>query len=292
MRRAPHVVALVAAVLWMPSLQAQAKAPKGIKVHRDLQYVKDGHERQRLDLFLPPKTDGPFPVVVMIHGGGWQNGSKDQVPARVLAVKGYAVARINYRLVRHAVFPAQIEDCKAAIRWLRAYARTYNLDADHIAVWGSSAGGHLAALVGTSADVKQLEGKGGNLDQSSRVQAVIDWFGPTDFLHVHDDFKHARVAIGKLLGGPPSDRKKLAALASPVTHVTKEAPPFLILHGDKDPVVPFRQSEILAAALKKAGVEVTLIKVKGGKHGGPDFNSAENGKLTEAFLEKHLKKAR
>jgi acetyl esterase/lipase len=292
MRRVPCVLALVAAALGAPSVHAQAKPAEGNKVYRDLEYVKDGHERQKLDLFLPPKAGGPLPLVVLIHGGGWQNGSKDQVPAQGIAAQGYAVARINYRLVQHAVFPAQIEDCKAAIRWLRANARTYNIDPDHVAVWGSSAGGHLAALLGTSADVKQLEGNGGNLDQPSRVQAVIDWFGPTDLLHVEDDSPHAHAAIGKLLGGPLRDRKELAALASPVTHVTKQAAPFLMLHGDKDPVVPFRQSEILAAALEKAGVEVTLKKVEGGGHGGPAFNSPENVKLIEAFLEKHLKKSR
>jgi acetyl esterase/lipase len=291
MHRVRCPLTLVAAALWASSLAAQTRLPEGIEVHRDLEYVKNGHERQKLDLFLPSKANGPLPLVVGIHGGGWQGGSKEQAPVQVLAVEGYAAARINYRLIQHAAFPAQIEDCKAAIRWLRANAKTYNIDPDRIAVWGSSAGGHLAALLGTSAHVKQLEGNGDNLDQSSRVQAVIDWFGPTDFLHVDGEFKYAQAAVAKLLGGPVSERKELAALASPVTHVTKESAPFLILHGDKDPVVPFDQSEILAAALQRAGVEVTLKKVEGGAHGGRDFNSAENVKLTAAFLQKHLKKA-
>lgn len=292
MRRVLYVLTVLAAILWIPSLHGQTKPLAKLQVHRDLEYVKDGHERQKLDIFLPPKAEGPLPLIVMIHGGGWQSGSKEQAPAEAFARRGYVVARINYRLSQDAIFPAQIEDCKAALRWLRAHAKTYQIDPNHVAVWGSSAGGHLAALLGTSAHVKQLEGKGGNLDQLSCVQAVIDWFGPTDFLHLEGDFRHAHTAVGKLLGGAIDDRKERAALASPITHVTKDAAPFLILHGDKDPVVPFHQSEILADALKKAGVEVTLRKIEGGKHGGPEFNSAENVKLTLAFLEKHLMKAK
>src|SRR5205085_165270 len=139
-------------------------------------------ERNRLDLYLPEKAQGRLPVVVWIHGGAWRAGSKDHCPAVPLTAKGFAVASINYRFSQHAVFPAQIEDCKAAIRWLRANADKYHLDPDHIGAWGASAGGHLVALLGTSGNKKELEGKGGNLEQSSKVQCVIDWFGPTDLL--------------------------------------------------------------------------------------------------------------
>ncbi len=242
------------------------RVPEGTKVERNLEYVKDGHERNKLDLYLPEKADGPLPVVVWIHGGAWRAGSKDNCQAVPLVAKGYAVASINYRFLQHADFPAQIEDCKAAIRWLRANAKKYNLDPDHIGVIGASAGGHLSALMGTSGGVKELEGTGGNAEQSSKVQAVVDLFGPT---------------------GIPS---KNGASGNVLKYIAKDNPPFLIVHGDADKLVPIRQSEQLAEALKKAGVEVTFTTMKGSGHGGPAFNNAEAMKMYEEFFNKHLKK--
>jgi acetyl esterase/lipase len=233
--------------LWLSSLavlfslacvaQAQQGVPEGTKVHRDLEYVKDGHERQKLDLYLPEKADAPLPVIVWVHGGAWRAGSKDRPPALPFVTKGYAVASINYRLSQHAQFPAQIEGCKAALRWLRANARKYNLDPEHIGVWGASAGGHLVALLGTSGDVKELEGKGGNPEQSSRVQAVVDWFGPTDFLQMGGSHNDAKSPESQLLGGAVQENKEKAAKANPITYVSKDDPPFLIMHGDKGPTV-------------------------------------------------------
>ena len=141
------------------SARAVADVPQGVKAHRDLAYVVNGHERQKLDLFVPEKADGPLPLIIWIHGGGWQNGSKEGCPPlrNGYTGRGYAVASINYRLSGHAIFPAQIEDCKAAIRWLRAHAKEYSLDPQRFGVWGSSAGGHLVALLGTSGDVKEFD---------------------------------------------------------------------------------------------------------------------------------------
>jgi acetyl esterase/lipase len=269
----------------------QPKRSQSVKVLRNLSYIEGGHEQNRLDLYLPEKAVGPLPLVVWVHGGGWQGGSKEGCPAVPLAAKGYAVASINYRLSQHAVFPAQIEDCKAAIRWLRANAAKYHLDPDHVGVGGDSAGGHLVALLGTTGDVKELEGNGGNLDQSSRVQCVVDWFGPTDFVAWPPDFnKTVYSFITALIGGPANENPEKARKASSITYVDKDAAPFLILHGDKDNVVPLAQSEDLAKALKKAGVEVTLHIVKGSGHGGPAFLSPENEKLMEDFFAKHLGK--
>ncbi len=266
------------------------KLPEGTKVHRNLEYVHGGHERQKLDLNVPEKAGGPLPVIVWVHGGGWLAGSKEGGgPALLFVGKGYAVAAINYRLSQHATFPAQIEDCKAAIRWLRANAKTYNLAPDRIGVWGASAGGHLVALLGTSGDVKDLEGKEGNTDQSSRVQAVVDWFGPTDLTKMGGSHDQPNSPEARLLGGQVQDNKDKAARANPITYVAKDNPPFLILHGDKDPTVPFSQSVLLEEALKKSGVEVTLQPVKGAGHGGREFSSAENLKLIEEFLDRHLK---
>jgi acetyl esterase/lipase len=270
---------------------APPRLPAGVKVVQDLPYVEGGHERNRLDLYLPEKVAGRLPLVVWIHGGGWQGGSKENCPAVSFATKGYAVASVNYRLSQHAAFPAQIEDCKAAIRWLRANAAKYHFDADHIGVWGGSAGGHLVALLGTTGGVKELEGSGGNLDQSSRVQCVVDWFGPTDFVSWDPNFNKAVYSmIARLLGGPVQENKEKARKASPLTYVDKDSAPFLIMHGDQDTLVPLRQSDVLAEALKKAGVEVKLVVVQGNGHGGPGFGSPENRKLIADFFATHLGK--
>jgi acetyl esterase/lipase len=151
----------------------------GVKSLRDLEYARAGEKSLLLDLYLPEKSRHSLPLIIWIHGGAWTGGDKADCPARRLLQRGYAVASINYRLSNEAIFPAQIEDCKAAIRWLRAHAKQYGLDADHFGAWGSSAGGHLVALLGTTGDLKQFD-KGDNLDFSSRVQAVCDFYGPTD----------------------------------------------------------------------------------------------------------------
>ena len=200
------------------------------------------------------------------------------------------MASINYRLSQHALFPAQIEDCKAAIRWLRANAAKYNLDPDHIGVWGVSAGGHLVALLGTTGGVKEFEGKGGNLDQSSRVQASSTGAGRPDLATMGKLADKPDTVVARLIGGPAQENKEKARKASPITYVGKDAAPFLIMHGDKDDLVPLAQSEVLAEALKKAGVEVKLQVVKGSGHGGPAFISPESRKLIEDFFAKHLGK--
>jgi acetyl esterase/lipase len=275
-----------------PRRPGPPRLPEGVKALRDLQYVEGGHERNRLDLYLPEQAEGRLPLIVWIHGGAWLGGSKEGCPAVPLTAKGYAVASINYRLSQHAIFPAQIEDCKAAIRWLRANATKYRLDPDHIGVWGASAGGHLVAMLGTTGSVKELEGSGGNLDQSSRVQCVVDWFGPTDLLTMAGSHNNPASPESRLVGGSVQENKDKARKASPMTYVSKDATPFLIMHGDQDNTVPPGQSEELTEALKKVGVEVKLVMVKGNGHGGPGFNSPENRKLIEEFFGLHLGKGR
>jgi acetyl esterase/lipase len=264
--------------------------PAGVQVQRNLEYVPGGHERHKLDLYLPEKADGPRPLIVWVHGGGWQGGNKERCPATPLVTKGYAVASINYRLSQHAKYPAQIEDCKAAIRWLRAHADKYHFDKDRIGVWGASAGGHLVALLGATGSTKELDGKEGNLDQSSRVQAVVDWFGPTDLIKLARGRDSEKSPIRLLLGGPIAENKEKAERANPITFVSKETAPFLIMHGDQDKTVPLNQSELLVTALKKAGVEVTMKVVEGSGHGGPAFLNEENKQLIQQFFDKHLKK--
>lgn len=275
------------------------RLPEGVRALRDIEYVNGGGQAQSLDLFLPEKSEGSLPIIVWIHGGGWRAGDKRGGPALPFTTRGYAVASLNYRLTPKAIFPSQIEDCKAALRWLRAHAKEHNLNPDRIGVWGSSAGGHLVALLGTSGGVKDLEGNSGNPDQSSRVQAVCDWFGPTDFaqmeahaLNPGKPFNHdgADSPESVLVGGPIQENKDKVRRANPLTYVTADDPPFLIMHGDKDPLVPHHQSELLEAALKKAGVEVTFQTIKGAGHGGPGFQDPQATKTIEEFFDKHLKK--
>jgi acetyl esterase/lipase len=248
-----------------------------VGAHRDLAYVPGGHERQKLDLYLPP-TGSRWPLVVSIHGGAFRMGSKDgeaAATAGALVARGFAVAAINYRLSQHAIFPAQIEDCKAAVRWLRANASRYGYDPDRVASFGGSAGGHLAAMLGTAGDVKAFD-VGANPGVSSRVQAVVDFFGPTDFLQMDAHRLNAQAMVhdtpdspeSQLVGGPIRDNPDKVARANPITYVTKDDPPFLIIHGDADLLVPHHQSVLLDAALRKAGVSVRFVTIPGGPHGG------------------------
>jgi acetyl esterase/lipase len=269
-----------------------AKVPEGTQVHRNLEYIKGGHERQKLDLYVPEKADGPLPVIVWVHPGAWMFGGKEECPAIPFLSKGYAVASINHRYSRQSPFPAQIEDCKAAIRWLRANAKTYNLNTERFGVWGASSGGHLSALLGTSGDVKDLEGTQGETGPSSRVQAVVDWFGPTDVAKMGGMHDNSDSPESRLLGGPVQENKDKAERANPIAYVSKDDPPFLIMHGDRDNMVPFNQSELLYEALKKAGVDATFHPVKGAGHGGRAFGSEENMRLVEKFFDKHLKNGR
>jgi acetyl esterase/lipase len=269
--------------------------PEGTVVHRDLAYVtKNAHERHVLDLYLPAEGDN-LPLIVWIHGGGWQNGSKDRPTGLQFLRDGYAIASINYRLSGHALFPAQIEDCKAAVRWLRANARKYRIDPNRFGVWGASAGGHLVAMLGTTGGVKEFD-VGENLQVSSRVQAVCDFYGPTDFLQM-DAHRVPGAALthdspgspeAKLIGGPIQENKEKVARANPITYIRKDAPPFLIVHGDADPLVPHHQSELLRDALEKASVPVTLYTVKGGGHGQGFQQDANLMPAVRAFFAKTL----
>lgn len=269
--------------------------PKGVKAHRDLAYVEGGHERQKLDLYLPDKNEGALPLIIWIHGGGWQSGSKDQCPAlrQGFVERGYAVASLDYRLSGDAIFPAQIEDCKAAVRWLRAHARDYNLDPQRFGVWGSSAGGHLVALLGTSTEARDFD-VGANLAHSSQVQAVCDFYGPTDFTVFVTTPRYEHHAAtdapeGKLLGGAVMDNKEKAARANPITYVSKGDPPFLIVHGDADPTVPINQSKLLFEALMQKGVSAHFHTIKGAGHGGPGFAGEEIDSMVSAFFDTTLK---
>ena len=285
------LVAVLVVVQRRSSAESQ-KVPEGITAHRDIAYVTNGHERQKLDLYVPDEGEN-LPLIIWIHGGAWLGGDKEHYRPMEYLKSGYAGASLNYRLSQHAIFPAQIEDVKAAVRWLRANAETYRIDPNRFAAWGSSAGGHLVAMLGTTGDITEFE-VGENLEVSSRVQAVVDYFGPTDFIQmdayrlpdglVHDAPDSPE---SKLVGGPIQEHKDRVASANPITYVSKDDPPILIIHGDQDKLVPYQQSVLLKDALEKVGVAVTLYNVVGEGHGG--FKDPKVPELTKAFLEKHLK---
>ena len=266
--------------------------PSKSDVAKDLVYSQIGDKPLLLDLSLPQNPQGKLPVVVWETGGGWKNGSKNRCPATWLVEHGYAVASINYRLTDEAQWPAQIDDCRAAVRWLRRHAQQYGLDADHIGAWGGSAGGHLVALMGT------LDAPGDEA-VSSRVQAVCDWYGPADLLtmppnvlgagRTEEDIANSNGA--KLLGGTVRDRPELAKQASALYQVSAEDPPFLIMHGDKDPGVPLEQSQRLHDKLTAAGVPSTLHVVREAGHGGKQFQTPEVREAILKFFDQHLRAA-
>ena len=244
----------ISAVAQGPPPGAAPGAPQAgrMQIDRDIEYSRVGDRWLKLDLYRREPGTAPSPIVVWIHAGGWSSGDKSPTPAAALLSNGFAVASIEYRSSAEAKFPAQLHDCKAAIRWLRANAKTYNLDGEHIGVWGHEAGGHLAALLGTTGDVRELEGDGGNADQSSRVQAVVDFAGVTDVLQMAGVNSRLQPALKLFVGGAAVQK------ASPVSYVSQDDPPFLIVHGTADAVVPPRQSEMFIAALKQAGVDSSL----------------------------------
>jgi acetyl esterase/lipase len=235
-----------------------------VVVERDVEYGRAGSRALKLDVYRPANgSTNLVPAILYFHGGGWRSGDKSSgTGVRSFAQTGnYVGFSVDYRLSGEATWPAQIYDAKAAVRWVRANAKTYHVDPDRIGVWGGSAGAHLAALLGTSSDVKELEGENGTPGVSSRVSCVVDFYGPADLTV----FKHK--VLDQLFDGKLQERMAEARMGSPITHVSKDDPPFLIIHGADDPIVPIAQSEALADALKKVGVDVTLIKVTGAGHG-------------------------
>jgi acetyl esterase/lipase len=273
------------------------RLPDSLRAERDVPYASTDHPRQRLDLYLPrePKSDR-LPLIVFIHGGGWRNGDKAGGLAQILPfvrTGEYAGASIGYRLSGDAVWPAQIHDCKAALRWLRAHADQFGLDPDRIGVMGTSAGGHLAAMLGTSGGIEALEGDLGEFRSvSSRVACVVDFFGPADLLTMGDmpgsiDHNAPNSPESLLLGGPVQEVRDRARQASPLSYVSADDPPFLIVHGADDRIVPFDQSVKLDTALRAAGVSSVLIRVEGGGHGG--FRNPEINARVRAFFDRQLR---
>ena len=257
--------------------KAAPKLPDTVELVRDVQFGTGGGRPLLLDIVRPKQTPAdPMPVVVFIHGGGWRGGSRQSgIPLTVpLAEAGFFCPTIEYRLSAEATFPAQIEDVKCAIRFLRSKADEYHIDHERIGVWGLSAGGHLVSLLGTSGDVSDLEGTGGHAKYSSRVNAVCNWFGPTDMPRMLETANENGIsAVSGLIGGTLDEKRDVAVQASPLTYVSADDPPFLTMHGELDPTVPIEQAKLLDQKLREVGVPTRLFIVKGAGHGfrGPEY---------------------
>ena len=287
MTRRIVVLVLVLVALTLGGLLFVAIAPHGnpgIAIEQNLAYGKGGDTDLLLDLAMPKAGEGPFPAVMFVHGRGWREGSRRDMSHFIegMAGLGYVGVTIDYRLVPAAHFPAQVEDCKAAVRWLRANAAKYRIDADHIGVVGFSAGGHLASMLGVTGPGDGLEGNGGNPGQSTRVQAVVSFFGPTDFSTRDWPTDLEREVIVPFLGGTVAERPDTYRKASPYTYATKDAPPFLFFHGSEDELVPVDQSRRMADKLKVDGVPVQLVVLAGERHG---FSDASNQKAMRQMLD-------
>jgi len=273
---------------------AQTPPPEGFIALRDVDYAGTGNARQKLDLYLPEKPSAkPLPLIVYVHGGGWESGNKDDTGLLFQLIKSgdYAGASLGYRLTQEASWPAQIHDVKAALRWLGANAQKHGIDPSRIGLTGISAGGHLVSLLGTSYGVKELEGAVGLADPAPKVACVANFCGPANFLTFAGkgsdiDPEQPRTAITKLFGGPVSQHLVAARAASPVTHVSLDDPPFLHIHGTADTLVPYAQAEEFDAALKKAGVSSTLLTGKDAPH---VFFSADLRDKMQTFFDKHLR---
>ncbi len=271
-----------------------------IVIEEDITYGKAGDTELKLDL-ARPQGDGPFPAIVFIHGGGWSGGNRQMYRGQIqeAAKRGYVAATISYRLMQFdqakketttatPVFPAQIHDAKAAIRWLRAHAEKYQVDPERIGVTGASAGGHLSLLVGLTDPSSGMEGDSGNPDQSSRVQAVVNVFGPTDMAFCYE---HSSVAwiLRLFLGGTPNEAAQQYKAASPATYITKDAPPVLTLHGDQDVLVPVEQAKAFDDKMKVVGADHTLMIFEGQGHGFGGEHGKKAADATWAFFDLHLK---
>lgn len=298
-------------LVWLTALTVQAKESsvvivdkkkikpslvsliKRYRIYRNITYVdKPESDSQKLDIYVPKSASNmnPVPIVIWIHGGGWRSGDKRFGPFVPLLRKDYAVASINYRLSQEAKFPAQIHDCKRAVIWVKKNAEKYNIDCDRVGVWGASAGGHLSALLGTTTGSDDLEKEKETDELNSDVDAVCDWFGPTDLLKTikYDSGKDKYVVhpmVQQLLGVEGPRLVDAARQASPTTYITEKVPPTFIVHGDKDKLVSPEQSEILYKKLKAKKIDVRYETVSGG-HGFPGFGLKTRNKVVDFFNRK------
>ena len=291
-----YAVSVALGILWLsPSLTVATD----VITEESVTYGTVGDAELKLDL-ARPDGDGPYPAIVFIHGGGWYQGSRQGYRSQIAeaARRGYVAVTISYRLMQfdqakketataEPIFPAQIHDAKAAVRWLRANADKYHVDPKRIGVTGGSAGGHLSLLVGLSDDKDQLEGNCGSPDYSSRVQAVVNVFGPTDMASCYETSSVAWI-FRLFLGGTPTEAADRYRAASPTTYISADDPPVLTLHGDRDLLVPVAQATMLDQKMKAAGASHTLMVFEGQGHGFGGESQAKAAQAMWDFFAKHL----
>jgi len=287
------VLALSAYLLAVPAVRAAdaPKVPEGVAWEPNVEYANPDDQHLQLDIARPAKGDGPFPAILLIHGGGFRAGTRQSYDGLCmrLAQQGYVAATVTYRLAPKYQFPAAVYDCKAAVRWLRANAGKYHIDPERVGVTGGSAGGHLALFLGVTGDVKRFDGDDGNPDQSGKVACVVSFYGPSDFTKSYGHSVDAAEVLPLFLGGDLEKAHRRHIEASPLYWVTPDAAPTLCIQGTKDNYVEFDQSVWIVDRLKAADVEADLLPIEGAGHGfkGPDEEKAEQAMI--AFFDKHLK---
>jgi acetyl esterase/lipase len=294
------IVCLLALPIVAQETATQDGTAVGPAVEESIVYGRAGDMELKLDL-ARPEGAGPFPAIVFIHGGGWSAGNREGYRSQIeeAARRGYIAVAISYRLMKFdeakketttasPIFPAQIHDAKAAVRWLRANAGKYHLDPNRIGVTGQSAGGHLSLLVGLTDPQSKLEGDSGNPGQSSRVQAVVNVFGPTDMAACYRTSSVAWI-FRLFMGGTPDEAAETYTAASPITYVSKDDPPVLTLHGDEDLLVPVAQATALDEKMKSVGASHTLTVFKGQGHGFPGEYGIKQHEAMWEFFDEHLK---
>jgi acetyl esterase/lipase len=273
---------------------ADGRTPDDVTFEAGLEYGKPGGESLQLDLARPKNASGKLPAILCIHGGGFRAGKREGWDARckLLAERGYVAATITYRLAPKSQFPAAVEDCKAAVRWLRANAEKYSIDPERIGVIGDSAGGHLAQFLGVTGGVAQFEGDGGNPTMSSRVSCVVNYYGPSDLTKSYGKSVDAAEVLPLWLGGDDSKEHRRHILASPLYWVTPAAAPTLLLQGTEDKYVNHEQAVWMRDRLKAAEVDVEFLSLEGAGHGFKGADAEKAWKAALDFFDRHLKAAK
>jgi acetyl esterase/lipase len=277
-----------------PLNEVQARLPKGTIIHGNIPYNNDTHNKHLLDIYLPATIHGKVPLVVFIHGGAWISNDKyadmGYMTNTIAAIleNGMAIASIDYRFATEAVFPLILQDCNKAVSFLYDHADTYHLDKDNIALLGFSAGGHLAALMGTAQNNEVEHFYFPNSYRPIQYKAVVDFYGPIDLL-LSPENEDDTSPEGLLIGAAPLLRPDLAKAASPITYIDKNDPPFLIYHGEKDDMVSNKHSKLLSAWLTHHGVTNELVIVKDAPHFGTMYDEEEIRTNVISFLTRYLK---
>jgi len=288
--RGLFALALLGAWLLPPVAQACRAADEAEIVYEtDVVYGKGGGEDLKLDIASPKGLDHPVPCIVVIHGGGWSGGKRQDMAgiAKQAAAHGYVAATVSYRLAPKHVFPAQVEDCKCAVRWLRSVAKERNIDPDRIGAVGMSAGAHLAMMLGTMGASDGLEGEGGNGERPSQVQAVVSFVGPCNLVGEYPDI--STQILERFLGGKPQDKQAECKQASPITYVTSDDAPMLLFFGTKDPLVPYDQAFQMTKALTDAGVPARVELLIGAGHGWGNPDMQRSFDETWSYFDRYLK---